>query len=363
MSTALDIVDHLIRFIDSQLKDESATLPIRAAWKCLDTNITQDNHNLVGNRSSHGISIKDDTLYLFGGETIPRTPIDSKFYVKNLTDDAIEPWRILPTNGNVEPIPRVAHAQAIIGDSIWIFGGRQGITMSEQPMNDLWKFHIPSKTWTCVKAEKNTPEPRSFHKMLSVGSKLYVFGGCGKLGRLSDLHCFNTENKTWENPLSLKNPSCLPGRGGAGFLASPCGTYLYVVGGFCGFESNAVCRFSLIDNSWTEIYSEGNNIIKPFSVSCGCVINNNLVFFGGEIDPSDKGHEGAGNFSNDLLILDGSTGAVVRDNCTISGIIPMARGWASAASYGNKAMVIFGGLSGNDQNPTRLCDTWILTFS
>ena len=59
---------------------------------------------------------------------------------------------------------------------------------------------------------------------------------------------------------------------------------------------------------WQVVLPPGNSIIRPFSVSCSALLHAPgtgdpvVVFFGGEIDPSDKGHEGAGNFSNALLV-------------------------------------------------------------
>ena len=54
--------------------------------------------------------------------------------------------------------------------------------------------------------------------------------------------------------------------------------------------------------------ANGNDVIRPFSVSCSAVLPAPgagapvAVFFGGEVDPSDKGHEGAGNFCDAVLV-------------------------------------------------------------
>jgi N-acetylneuraminic acid mutarotase len=39
---------------------------------------------------------------------------------------------------------------------------------------------------------------RSYHRMVAVGTTLYVFGGCGAAGRLSDLHAYDTTTSTWK---------------------------------------------------------------------------------------------------------------------------------------------------------------------
>ena len=78
------------------------------------------------------------------------------------------------------------------------FGGRQGITMEESPLNDLHYFDVETKEWTEVlKPDETFPSERSFHQMVAVGKSLFVFGGCGKTGRMSDLHEFDTGTSKW----------------------------------------------------------------------------------------------------------------------------------------------------------------------
>lgn len=64
-------------------------------------------------------------------------------------------------------------------------------------MNDLYSFDTKLQKWSRVEAKGPPPEARSFHAMVAVGSKLFVFGGCGKSGRLNDLHVFDTESQKW----------------------------------------------------------------------------------------------------------------------------------------------------------------------
>ena len=63
--------------------------------------------------------------------------------------------------------------------TIYIFGGRQSITMEEAPLQDLYSFQVSTNTWTEVTpSDASGPPPcsRSFHKMAAVGTTLYVFG-------------------------------------------------------------------------------------------------------------------------------------------------------------------------------------------
>ena len=311
-------------------------------------------------RSSHGISVIGNRLYVFGGEHVARTPIDSTMYSFDFDKMEDKAWTTCKVVGETVPSPRVAHSQAAVGSTIFIFGGRQGVAMSEAPLNDLYAYDTEAGTWTNLTTPSagTAPSPRSFHKMVSVGTKLYVFGGCGAKGRLADLYSYDVPTKTWTQ---LPGHD-IGGRGGAGFVAVPSESALYVVGGFAGKEMNDVYRFNLDTQAWEGVHGDGaaDNQIRPFSVSCGGVLSDNtIVFFGGEVDPSAKGHEGAGGFSNDCQLFDGTTGKYTGTTGAMTK--PMTRGWTAAGVLADgKRLVVFGGLSGDDSNPLRLNDLWVL---
>lgn len=77
------------------------------------------------------------------------------------------------------------------------------------------------------------------------------------------------------------------------------------------------------------------------------------LIFGGEVNPSDLGHEGAGAFENDVVLIDGHSAQRIPS----SACWPEKRGWADGASEGDR-FYIFGGLTGDDENPRRLNDLW-----
>ena len=87
-----------------------------------------------------------------------------------------------------------------------------------------------------------------------------------------------------------------------------------------------------------------------------------IAIFGGEISESSKGHEGAGGFSNELILVNEETLEVTTvDPINDENEMPLQRGWSSGSSLPNNKnrLAVFGGLSGNDDNPTRLGDLWI----
>ena len=96
----------------------------------------------------------------------------------------------------------MSRTELLIRDMPWPLGSliivHAGIEMGEGSTNDLFRLDLSSGTWCEVPAKGTPPEARSFHAMTAVKNKLFVFGGCGKSGRLSDLHSFDCESETWE---------------------------------------------------------------------------------------------------------------------------------------------------------------------
>jgi len=324
-------------------------------------------------RSSHGLSIvKHGTrLILHGGENIARTPLEDEeaTWAADL-DKATGTWqwrRIVTDN---TPPARLAHAQAECNDTVYIFGGRAGITMDEKAMNDLWKLDASGKKgsekWSLVEPDAKSgppPEARSFHRMISVGNSLYVFGGCSASGRLADLYRFDLVDKTWQN----LGTSSLRGRGGANLMPLASNIMLAVVAGFAGEETADGQRFDITLNEWDEeLLTESLKGMRPRSVCVSASFPSvgSSVIFGGEVDPSDRGHEGAGGFENDVVILKEASGEYVETiKASTSEPWPENRGWSDGAALENENdgtghLYIFGGLSGDDANPRRLDDLW-----
>ena len=234
--------------------------------------------------------------------------------------------------------------------------------MDEQPLCDLWTFDFESKKWEEVAQKGDVPSARSFHKMLRIGNKIYMFGGCGKTGRLADLHVFDIDKSTWTKLASSKD---ITGRGGPGFATSSDNKSLFVVGGFSGKEMSDIHRYDIASNSWTQVVAD-DKTIRPFSVSASATLRlgstDTVVFFGGEVEPSDLGHEGAGGFSNDILLIDALTGKpLALEDFKVSTPLPTPRGWACADAWEGSKLVVYGGLTGDDQNPQRLDDVWVFS--
>jgi len=237
--------------------------------------------------------------------------------------------------------PRVAHAATVVGDELYLFGGR---TTDKVELNDFWKFNLQTCEWTEISTLdcENVPAARSYHGMVAIGTKIYVFGGCGKGGRRNDLWAFDTIAGTWCELSSENAPSP---RGGPGLTATE--TEIWVFYGFNEKELEDIFAFNIDQGTWQEVKTSGD-VPTPRSVHSAVYLGEKQVFlWGGEGAPSEVGHEGAGVHFNDGFLLNLETNEWKKVD---SSGAPEPRGWLASTSIPGGA-AIFGGL-GDDNNRT-----------
>ena len=144
---------------------------------------------------------------------------------------------------------------------------------------------------------------------------------------------------------------------------------LFLIGGFSGQELSDVHVYDLNKRQgWEEV--SGGQPLRPCSVfACGVSYqrsagedshetgNDWIVAFGGEVDPSDLGHAGAGNYSDETFGLNPAKLWEGWKKLDVGGKAPSPRGWlASTSCVGGVALH-----GGNAPDNSRLDDMYILT--
>lgn len=303
-----------------------------------------------GARSSHAIALVGNKVYAFGGEFEPRVPVDNHLYVFDLHTLT---WSIQEASGEAPP-PRVGVAMAAVGPIIYFFGGRDA---THQELNELYCFNTWTNQWKLLSSGETSPENRSYHSIAADSQNVYVFGGCGVDGRLNDLWAYNVVDQKW-----IKFPSpgeACKGRGGPGLEVVE--GKIWVVYGFTGEEADDVYCFDIAKGEWKEVETKGE---KPSarSVFSTAVVGKQIVIFGGEVDPSDLGHMGAGCFTGEAYGLDTETfewrkwedGVGTEEH-------PGPRGWcafAAGSRDGKEGLLVYGG---NSPSNDRLDDIFFFT--
>jgi hypothetical protein len=349
--------------------------PIKAKWESI--------KNVPIPRSSHTLSVIAGRAYIFGGEISPREPVDNAMHIVTLPQDAVSPadYRSLPakpeiTGGDV-PEKRVGHTAGVIGERIFIFGGRGGKDMKPlEEQGRVWVYDTRFDHWTYLDPVPGTPFPaaRSYHSSVAVErpepsnmksikynqateepkvgkiaeaaqtdeekggyGTFFVHAGCPASGRTNDLWGFDVRSRTWkEFPVAPGKP-----RGGTSIAVSKQRIYRYggfngegEEGGYLDFLELGLQTFDDIGGAgeigltakgdWQTLNFQEESMTFPGhrsvaglqSITTG-MGREYLVLFLGERDPSSQGHDGAGKFWGDVWTFQcppqGMTGASFKD--------------------------------------------------
>jgi hypothetical protein len=148
------------------------------------------------------------------------------------------------------------------GDSLYVFGG----TDRRRRQQDLFKFHIPSSTWSAVEAQGTPPPRRSGGQGAVCRSKLFIFGGYdGRHGNyFNDLFVFDFDSKQWT---TLPEQGTVPEPRTDHIMVlhdSAEGDSLYIMGGYDGrVRYNNIYRYDIRTMQWTEEPMRGAPLELP----------------------------------------------------------------------------------------------------
>nr|AML78404.1 putative LOV domain-containing protein [Xerophyta villosa] len=126
--------------------------------------------------------------------------------VRELTTLEAVAWRKLTVGGAVEP-SRCNFSACAVGNRVVLFGG-EGVNM--QPMNDTFvlDLNVSNPEWRLVPV--SSPPPGRWGHTLSCinGSRLVVFGGCGRQGLLNDVFILDldAQDLRWREVSGLAPP-------------------------------------------------------------------------------------------------------------------------------------------------------------
>lgn len=120
-----------------------------------------------------------------------------------------------------EPRPLVGATTTIVGDKLYIFGGRKLSRTRPQLTSDLYELDLIHRHWTRIDASGEIPPPRYFHSVCSLGdTKLVCYGGMSpavlpngqptipnqpmnpqdpqpEVIVMSDIHIYDIPSRTW----------------------------------------------------------------------------------------------------------------------------------------------------------------------
>jgi hypothetical protein len=132
-----------------------------------------------------------------------------------------------------EPHPLVGATTTILGDKLFVFGGRKLSRSRPALTSDLYELDLVRRHWTKVEAQGDIPPPRYFHSVCPLGdTKLVCYGGMSPAGQqakdpnitpnsaahgtpsdtqpevvvMSDVHIYDVLTRTWMHVATTDAP-------------------------------------------------------------------------------------------------------------------------------------------------------------
>ncbi|KAL6073674.1 negative regulation of SNARE complex assembly [Balamuthia mandrillaris] len=130
-------------------------------------------------------AINTTTLLLFGGFDGTHFLNDLHYY-----DTVTCSWHRVKARGEV-PTPRAGHSATLIGNVLYVFGGRLSKT---QRTNELYALDVETFTWSYIPCKGVLPSPRASHCAVAVGTKLFIIAGRSEKGPEKGVFALQTDS-------------------------------------------------------------------------------------------------------------------------------------------------------------------------
>ncbi|MFW7380246.1 MAG: Kelch repeat-containing protein [Oligoflexus sp.] len=169
--------------------------------------------------------IDGDEIFIHGGiiDKQEFSPLNSESAILNLSTNT---WRHVSRNS--APKPKTMQVIAGFQNEILIFGGHDE---KEDFSSDAYLYHIEKDSW--IRLDASRLDPRTRHRLITIGDKAIVFGGEGAKEGLNWGY-YDFSNKQWQ----VFQPQ--PSSGNRiHFVAERLAGELFVWGGFIGNKKTA----------------------------------------------------------------------------------------------------------------------------
>nr|XP_043622298.1 tRNA wybutosine-synthesizing protein 2/3/4 [Erigeron canadensis] len=140
-------------------------------------------------RLGHTASLAGDLMFVIGGRADPENVLNDVWVLNTTTNE----WKQAQCSGVDFPQSH-RHAAAVIGSSIYVFGGIHNGSISSA----MYRLDTRSLKWEEVSVQGQKPFPRHSHTLVAYGSQLYMFGGHNGVKALGDLYSFDIHSCAWK---------------------------------------------------------------------------------------------------------------------------------------------------------------------
>ncbi|RZC65651.1 hypothetical protein C5167_009347 [Papaver somniferum] len=139
-------------------------------------------------RLGHTSLVVGECIFVIGGREDPTKILDEVWVLNTAKSE----WRLLECTGSTFH-PRHRHAAAVVGSNIYVFGGLNNETI----YSSMHVLDVEKLQWSEVSIQGELPSARHSHSMVSNGFQLLMFGGYDGEKALGDLYSFDTKTSMW----------------------------------------------------------------------------------------------------------------------------------------------------------------------
>ncbi|OQV23818.1 hypothetical protein BV898_02170 [Hypsibius exemplaris] len=183
------------------------------------------------------------------------------------------------------PLMRLRHAACIVGDHLYIHGGRSGY----RALRDFWRLNLKRLEWEAIQPINQTVGSRpgllEDHIMVNYGSNLFLIGsGSDYLNRQEmQIWKFCPESWNWSRWIACKNSREHPlGRRSA--TGTMVANKLYIFGGIVDLYAKPTAdliELDLDNQAWSIVETWGPFVISPIYGHSTNFYSGRLIVFGG----------------------------------------------------------------------------------
>jgi len=244
-------------------------------------------------RFNHKAIVKDGKMYIFFGENGNGVLGDIWEY-NPITKEWVE---IIP-NSVQKPADRSQHAAVIIGNKVYIIGGKDG---NGNPLSDCWRYDFATNNWQQF---ADMPSVTLYgHTAVTDGSNVYVYGGLKNGANLDpNIRIYNPGANSWTTQMPTGNfyPT-------AHASTVQSGNIVYIFGGYSGYYESQCFKWNLTNHNFEQIASGPATAFAAAAIGTGDTYEKEIqteyaeiVFFGGKNNDSIFG--GTWHYITDIEI-------------------------------------------------------------
>ena len=179
-------------------------------------------------RSAHTMVAIGTDIYIFGGYG---SGYLNDFYKIDTTNSYNVTPITLSSSSGTAISGRFSHTMVAIDKDIYIFGGRDA---SNDYLSDFYKINTTNGAVTQITLSSSgtTIDVRYQHKMVAIGTDIYIYGGINTTGHLNDFYKIDTTNSYNVTPITLSSSSGTAISGRYKHTMVAIGKDIYIFGGF-----------------------------------------------------------------------------------------------------------------------------------